>query len=89
MPIESSSESKTKKKTALTDQGWPVRAITDIERQTVEVRQLRHQAAQMVAVPTLTACHFGFPQAVLWEPVGGRQPNSGLGRLTCPHLMKV
>jgi len=59
------------------------------DRQCVEERQLRHSASQAVGVPVVCRCRHGFPQAVLFEPMGKNKPVSGLIRLTCPHLVKA
>lgn len=66
--------------------------VTEEERATLEGRQLRHKASNMIGVPAASKCFHGFPQAALWRPVGDNdaiKPVSGITRLTCPHLVKA
>ena len=71
---------------ALTD--GSVRPMSATERKSIELRQLRHPASDMVGVSSTSLCRHGWPQAALWQPIGSQRPVSGIMRLTCPHLVK-
>ena len=65
------------------------RTPTSEERQSVEERQLGHRAENFIGVPSTSKCRHGWPQAVLFRPVGTRRPVSGIMRLTCPFLVQA
>lgn len=56
------------------------------ERETIELRQLKHQTNGL-AVPAVSRCAHGCPQALLQSPYETKFA-SGLVRLTCPHLVE-
>ena len=68
--------------------GGSVKLVSESERNSIELRQLRHPASDMVGVPNVSLCRHGWPQAALWQPMGSQRPVSGLMRLTCPHLVQ-
>lgn len=67
---------------------------TERDRSCVENRQLRHPLTSMLAVGA--RCKYGFPQAVVLDPcrraksgLAGFPIDTGLFRLTCPHLVQA